>query len=76
MPDKDKSPKKQEPQPKPNFSDKVDFGAVRHIIDLKKKILKMNDKELESYSKEIGVPFNGDKTAFLAPALALYKSQQ
>ena len=36
----------------------------------------MNDKELESYSKEIGVPFNGDKVAFLAPALALYKSQQ
>ncbi len=80
MPDKDKSPKtkwvapKSAPDPKP--SQKVDFGPVRHGPHLKKTILKMNDNELKSYSKQIGVPFNGDKIDFLWAAITKYNSQQ
>ena len=79
MPDKDKPSQKSlapesTPQPKP--SQKVNFGPVRHGPHLKKTILKMNDNELKSYSKQIGVPFNGDKIDFLWAAITKYNSQQ
>tara|TARA_R110000824_G_scaffold143431_1_gene311109 strand:- start:447 stop:680 length:234 start_codon:yes stop_codon:yes gene_type:complete len=77
MPDKDKSPKKEEPAwKKPTPSAKVDFGDVRHGPHLKKTILKMTDAQLSAYAKQIGMPFNGDKLDFLWAAIGRYNSQQ
>tara|TARA_R110001583_G_scaffold48781_6_gene152680 strand:+ start:1219 stop:1461 length:243 start_codon:yes stop_codon:yes gene_type:complete len=80
MPDKDKSSKTKWVAPKstptPTPSQKVDFGNIRHAAHLKKTILKMNDEQLKAYSKQIEVPFNGNQTDFLWPAINKYNSQQ
>ena len=80
MPDKDKSSQTKWVAPKstptPTPSKKVDFGNIRHAAHLKKTILKMNDEELTNYSKQIGVPYNGNQTDFLWAAINKYNSQQ
>ena len=80
MLEKDKSPKKQEPTPKPTpvakSSNKVNFGEVRHGPHLKKIILKMDEEELKAYGKQIGIDFNGSKGEFVWAAIAKYNSQQ
>lgn len=86
---KDKSAKKQQatvkeaaasspkpaPKPTPASSAKVDFGA-KSPAALKTKILNMNEQELKSYAKQIGVEFNGDIIKFWLTATDKYNSQQ
>jgi hypothetical protein len=80
MPDKDKSSQTKWVAPKstptPTPSQKVDFGNIRHAAHLKKTILKMNDGELTKYSKQVGVPYNGNNIDFLWAAIAKYNGQQ
>ena len=75
---KQTSPKpepKAAPKPAPASAARVDFGANSPAA-LKRKILQMNDKELKSYSKQIGVAFDGDNINFWIAATDKYNSQQ
>tara|TARA_B100000519_G_scaffold198149_1_gene207075 strand:+ start:581 stop:856 length:276 start_codon:yes stop_codon:yes gene_type:complete len=63
------------PKPTPASSAKVDFGANSPAA-LKRKILDMNDEELKSYGKQIGIAFDGDTIKFWLTATDKYNSQQ
>tara|TARA_B100000131_G_scaffold30418_1_gene28488 strand:- start:1551 stop:1826 length:276 start_codon:yes stop_codon:yes gene_type:complete len=70
-----KAAPKTAPKPAPASSAKVDFGANSPAA-LKTKILQMNDEELKSYGKQIGVAFDGDNINFWIAATDKYNSQQ